>query len=75
MPPRFSGLGVRVVVLAEVGPCELVAVGAAGDRRAAFVGGEVTCFGISLLELFLEKYDGLFGSVRVGRVGTGLAID
>jgi len=76
MPPRFSGLGVRVVVLPGVGPCELiVGGGGAGDRWAVFVGGEATCLPTSLLELFFEIYDGLFGSVRVGPDCAGLAIE
>ena len=75
MPPRFSGLGVRVVALPGIDPCEPNVGGGAGDKRAEFGGGEVMCLPISLLELFFETYDGLFGRVRVRAGGAGLAID
>lgn len=75
IPPRFSGLGVRAVDLELIAGALVVAPGI-GDSRAGLVGGgEVMVLPTSLLELFLEIYDGLFGSVLVELDCAGLAIE
>lgn len=72
IPPFFSGLGVLDPLLSfGLTICELVGGGESVAPKVAALGceGELLVLCISLLELFLEVYDGLLGAFLTGNGG------